>query len=373
MDKEFNKSLITLFDWYDLAGSKEMLERSAMDQLVAVLSRIGLSLERLYFLEVKKGEFERHFRKVRKIIFYVLNNLFIADHRNSSKETLTEVINMIEDFLEKIDGHFATYLRGNDQLSKRQLMSFQRDLAISLSAEQTTSDKNTTDILNFLKMIVKEHLTQNPTFGELKEVRKAIKAIKQHTDNSFQHLPLTWLDTGLILSDFCEGRYLNILFERIRQGIDQCEPRLRKSCIESLRQYLVKLKASSLTSSRRRNRTIELMQVLIDRHLAIEEEGSYDLRPWNGSKTLGTMIEKITCNLSADQLALILRAMDDSRLVDAKSMNAVFRQIMPFLRTARKEHLSFGAVRSKAYSPEENDRQVTLSMLEKMIEKIKNY
>ncbi|MCO6148974.1 hypothetical protein [Flavobacterium sp. NRK1] len=82
---------------------------------------------------------------------------------------------------------------------------------------------------------------------------------------------------------------------------------------------------------------------------------------------------KIYCNLSGDQLALMLRAADEAQILKARSMNAVFKAIVPHLATAQRNELSADAIRSKAYSPEEPDRQACISALENMIRKIKDY
>lgn len=82
---------------------------------------------------------------------------------------------------------------------------------------------------------------------------------------------------------------------------------------------------------------------------------------------------KIYCNLSGDQLALMLRAADEAQVLKARSMNAVFKAIVPHLATAQRNELSADAIRSKAYSPEEPDREACISALENMIRKIKGY
>ncbi|MGV6946440.1 hypothetical protein [Sphingobacterium sp. CZ-2] len=83
--------------------------------------------------------------------------------------------------------------------------------------------------------------------------------------------------------------------------------------------------------------------------------------------------QKILCVLSTDQMALILRATDDLRIIQSKSLNEFFRTIAPYLSTPYKEDISPGAMRSKAYSPEERDRQIAIETLERIIEKIKEY
>jgi hypothetical protein len=82
---------------------------------------------------------------------------------------------------------------------------------------------------------------------------------------------------------------------------------------------------------------------------------------------------KVLCTLSADQIALILRALDESQIIKARSMNAVFKYIIPFLSTPHKENLSAGAVRSKAYNPEEADRDAAVEALYRIIKKIQGY
>ena len=82
---------------------------------------------------------------------------------------------------------------------------------------------------------------------------------------------------------------------------------------------------------------------------------------------------KVLCTLSADQIALILRAADESQILKARSMNAVFKFIIPFLSTPHKESLSAAAVRSKAYNPEEGDRDAAVAALQKIIRKIQGY
>jgi hypothetical protein len=72
-------------------------------------------------------------------------------------------------------------------------------------------------------------------------------------------------------------------------------------------------------------------------------------------------------------LALILRAADQSRLILAKSMNAVFKTVVPYIRTEHKESLSPSSVRASSYSPEQIDKDKAINALQKMIDLIKDY
>ncbi|MFZ0598295.1 MAG: hypothetical protein WAM46_15030, partial [Flavobacterium sp.] len=82
---------------------------------------------------------------------------------------------------------------------------------------------------------------------------------------------------------------------------------------------------------------------------------------------------KIECDLSIDQMALILRATDEARVIKARSMNHFFKMIVPHLSTPFKKDLSYQSVRSKSYNPEDRDKEIAIKILEKIITKIQSY
>lgn len=83
--------------------------------------------------------------------------------------------------------------------------------------------------------------------------------------------------------------------------------------------------------------------------------------------------DKIRCSLSSDQMGLILRAADETRILVARSMTEVFRSIVPFLATPHNDNLSYNGMRSKSYVPEGTDKEKAIEALELMIKKIKDY
>jgi hypothetical protein len=82
---------------------------------------------------------------------------------------------------------------------------------------------------------------------------------------------------------------------------------------------------------------------------------------------------KIVTTLSVDQLGLIFRAADEMKVIIARSLNEVFKQIVPHLSTSTKENISLDSMRSKAYVAEEKDKKAVIHTLEQMIKKIKEY
>jgi hypothetical protein len=80
---------------------------------------------------------------------------------------------------------------------------------------------------------------------------------------------------------------------------------------------------------------------------------------------------KIMCLLSVDQMAIILRAMDALRIIQAKSMSVIFETIVPFLSTPQRSDLSWQSMRNKSYAFEEHDRKAAIDTLESMIKFIR--
>lgn len=82
---------------------------------------------------------------------------------------------------------------------------------------------------------------------------------------------------------------------------------------------------------------------------------------------------KVTCRLSVDQIAIILKAADDTRLLTARSFSLVLRSITPYLSTERMASFSWKSARSSTMKMEDRDKQVAAAALEQLIKQIKNY
>jgi hypothetical protein len=82
---------------------------------------------------------------------------------------------------------------------------------------------------------------------------------------------------------------------------------------------------------------------------------------------------KLLCNLSGDQIGIILKAADDTRLIGAKSLSLVFQSIVPYLSTYANKDLSWDSIRKSTYRMEQVDKDIAIAALEKLIRKIKDY
>jgi hypothetical protein len=72
-------------------------------------------------------------------------------------------------------------------------------------------------------------------------------------------------------------------------------------------------------------------------------------------------------------MALVLRAADELRIIMARSLNSVFKSIVPHLSTPYQENISYDSMRSKSYSAEQRDKEIAIQTLQQMINKIKEY
>lgn len=85
------------------------------------------------------------------------------------------------------------------------------------------------------------------------------------------------------------------------------------------------------------------------------------------------VVSKILCKLSADQIGIILKAADDTKLLLASSLSVVFRTIIPFLSTDKIKNLSWDSMRKGTYHIEQVDKDVAIATLEKLILQIREY
>lgn len=82
---------------------------------------------------------------------------------------------------------------------------------------------------------------------------------------------------------------------------------------------------------------------------------------------------KVLVRLSVDQIAIILKAADDIKILASRSLSLVFRSIMPFVSTEKFKHVSWKSARSSTYKMEESDKISVVSLLEQLIAQINRY
>lgn len=110
----------------------------------------------------------------------------------------------------------------------------------------------------------------------------------------------------------------------------------------------------------------------------LEKKSQWDVIPLPQTSPAPVVKEKtepikVMVLLSVDQIGIILRALDSLRILKAKSMNAVFQNITPFLSTPKTNDISWDSMRSKTYSFEEKDKLAVIKILQSVIDWIREY
>lgn len=82
---------------------------------------------------------------------------------------------------------------------------------------------------------------------------------------------------------------------------------------------------------------------------------------------------KLMCNLSVDQIGIILKAADDTRLIISRSLSYIYRSLVPYLATEKIRKISWNSMRTSVYKIEPADKEQVIFALENMIKRIRGY
>jgi hypothetical protein len=154
------------------------------------------------------------------------------------------------------------------------------------------------------------------------------------------------------------NQYLNAIEELIEQAIINQDAYSNGSPLQTLgRRVCDRLKEFKLRLQKR-------YQSFLPQYGFIHQTSKKQLEP---------ALFKIICKLSSDQIGLILKAADEAQLLMSRSMSLVFKAIIPFLSTPRKQNLSWNSIRISTYRPEQADKQAAIEALKNLISKIEGY
>ncbi len=305
------------------------------------------------------------------------------------KQILNELIRCVSELLAFIEGRFIDFLDLNGivptayfNLIKKELIK--RILAIQdrLSSEfqsQPAFEIMIQSLVNFLNYSPEEH---SFTFQEIRYIKELCKELDHFeiTENTKVFSPI---DELLISLNFNDVRYITNLTEKLSHIISSQETIEAK--IESLLFYFksykqLHRKQSVVFNSKYANLNYEICNWFFQEILYLEKKMRLLVIPsQEHTEVTKSKLDpekpkqKVMCMLSTDQTGLILRATDELRILVAKSMNEVFKTIVPHLSTPHKEDLSYDGMRSKSYVAEDRDKQIAIETLERIIKKIKQY
>lgn len=305
------------------------------------------------------------------------------------KQILNELIRCISELVAFIEGRYISFLNLNGNVPTAYFNTIKKEIIKKIEAIQDRFNGDfhghpafeimIQSLVNFLNRSSEEH---SFTFQEIRYIKELCK--------EFDHLEIventkvfSQIDELLISLNFNDGRYIEHLTERLSHLVSSHEKASDR--IESLLYYFKSFKQlhrkqSVVFNSKYANLNDEICNWFFHEILYLEKKIRLSVTPLQEQVEvtkekafLEKPKQKVMCMLSTDQTGLILRATDELRILVAKSMNEVFKTIVPHLSTPYKEDLSYDGMRSKSYVAEDRDKQIAIETLERIIKKIKQY
>jgi hypothetical protein len=295
------------------------------------------------------------------------------------------LISCLDELLFFIETRYVNYLTLEERVPPTYLNVSRNEIKLKLNRiqKQLTADVAdpifTTIVLDNLYRFVHSKKTETITLRELLYRKELVQRLEQLGSEDNRTTLYNSLHELLIYMNFNSRDYINYFTRSVAEKINVLQTKSER--VDSLHFHYKEFSQMQSHQSFFLYPEHENLKVIFDnwfhQEMLYMEKTMHlpeNVREIKKNNKHQRMVEdKITVNLSADQLAIILRAFDESQLLSARSMSQVFKQIIPFISTPMKKQLSFDAVRSKSYHAEERDKLIVKAVLEKLVKKIDSY
>lgn len=362
-----------------------------LEYIIEESKNIQVQLKNDVFFLQKKSQIRLLVRKYHSTLVYLLDQI-IENQKNDIFKTpaLEKLADSITDnlgeLLSFIENRFSNYLSLDERVPLSYLAVSKKELSLKLERFKENKLSCNSDlallesVILILSKAVRSSSGHKITYRRILYQKELLKSLEDFCCSGERRL-YACLDVLLIASNFNSIDYISQLIERLLLKLDS-ETVLPKRMDLLLFHHK---EFSQLQSNEKISFDPRLHNIKFVMDNWFKHEIHYLKRKIELSQTIKTVEEdkitpvvlerenKIECVLSTDQMGLILRATDESRILKAKSMSQVFKTIVPYLSTPFKRNLSYQSVRSKSYNAEERDKEIAIQTLEKIIKKIKTY
>lgn len=320
-----------------------------------------------------------------KMVEYQKSELFA---NSSLLQIAITIIRSLEELMSFLETRFSNFLSLDERVPLNYLVVSRKELKLKINKVKnkpivSKEDQKTLEIVirNFYQSLQTSKGLKS-TYRQLIYQKELFKKIDELDLSVERMIIYSALDELLIISNFNSLEYVQCLSERINHNLKSTT-----NLHERLSELLFYFKEfNQLYSSEKltfdpcelniKGALISWFKYEIDYVQKKMELIPNNINEQSTSKSNGKsepVLDKIECMLSSDQIALILRAGDESRILKAKSMRSVFKTIVPHLSSSQKTNLSYDSMRSKSYMPEERDKEIAIKTLERIIKHIKDY
>lgn len=360
------------------------------DQVILQKDKVQSAIKATVFSlddeEKIKSLIKKYHSSLVTLLDQALEDQALVSDKSSIKPVLSTIISCLDELLSLIEHRFTSYLSVEERIPTTYLAVIKKETKKRLY----TIDKNLREYRAYLPTfeILREELERflsQPTkkhtyiFQEILYVKDLCLEL-EHLEPADETSIYTRLDELLINMNFNSKTYIYALTQKLAANINGIAHPSEK--MDRLLFYL------KLFKQYHKKPEIAFNQKDIDLHkqisnwftqevLYLEKQIHYSIVPLKGVEIQKEAVKKektkLSSVLSVDQMALILRAADDLRIVMARSLNSVFKNIVPFLSTPYQENISYDSMRSKSYSAESRDKEIVTETLQQMIKKINEY
>ncbi len=393
-------------EWFDCLIVQELNARSGALQSITIAEskelvahilkesrRIQIQIKEEIFSIRKRRQFRYLVRNYHSSFIYLLDcSIENQQHEYFREPHLrnigTTVIAVLEELLSFVENRFYKYLSLDERVpityqivSKREILSKLEVFKKNISNDPSSTEEPLQIVIAKLYQKVTSEYTHKSTYREIVYRKELLNALASDALPIVKSTIYSVADEILISFNFNCQEYSAYLKNKILNQLDHY-PTLGDRFATILRIYKEFGQLNCKPKRMFDPQVPNLKEVLLtwfqheirylEQQIKSREEEVLDSAPKSSITAMESNF-KMECDLSCDQIALILRAADESRVVKARSMSQVFKSIVPYLSTPFKKELSYQSVRSKSYNAEDRDKVVAIRTLEKMITKINSY
>ena len=315
-----------------------------------------------------------------------LEDLSLMKNSLPVRQVLNTIIVCIDELLTLIEHRFTSYLSVDERVPSTYLAILKKELAKRLLAidKRLRNYEVYLPTFQILKQELEKFLNQPPdkhtyVFQEVLYVKDLCLELER-LEPVNETAVYSRLDELLINMNFNNKPYVYSLTQRLATSINDLEQPCEKMnrllfYLKLFKQY--HKKPGIILNRKDADLHKQVSNWFTQEVFYLEKQIHYSIVPLKGVETPKEVVQKektkLLSVLSVDQMALILRAADDLKIVMARSLNSVFKNIVPYLSTPYQENISYDSMRSKSYSAETRDKEIVTETLQQMIKRINEY
>lgn len=378
LDKMSNYDLNPMYVYPGTIGKSEAERLSVL--ILQEIENVEGKLKELFFLERKGNQLSLLVQKYHDMLIVIMDKVHL--HLENQKIKTTGLKNILFLFLTKLEGlllffevHFTSFIGKEFRVPQTKLLLIKDKILVKLDALEKVLENNNDNaqLFKVIKSILQEFVSRidNRKHISIREVKYHCMIIDDVLKSLHIDQPLREM---VIYRNLNSKESINFFIKTLELSLELLGTSEEKlDCLRSEYKLLQQMpETSNLIYDPDFPGLKEYLRDYLKSEIFYLEQKTDVLKSTDG-KSIAVPNFKVMCNLSTDQIAIILRAADDTRLLISKSLNAVFKAIVPYLSTPNKKDVNWQSVRTKSYDSEQRDKQIAITALEEMIKRIRDY